>query len=274
MKIFILDRRKYDIPSNPPLEFAKKMLEKVRGYDKIISIGGGSTIDVAKYISFSLDIPHKAIPTTAGTGSEVTKYAVFIENGKKFSMEDDALIPDEYELKPELLISLPSLHTVASGLDALSQAIESYWSPLSTYESKKYSRKVIQIIMNGLLASYRDPENKELRRAMLVAANYSGRAINITRTSICHAISYPLTVHYNIPHGIACASTLPIFIKLFKFKIVSAKKVKKLITDLGIDRIDILKKINKDIINESFESSRVNNTPIKLTKEEVYKILL
>ena len=271
MKTFVLEKEK--VPTNPTLEFAEKMFEEVKGYDEIVSIGGGSTIDVGKYIAWKLQIKHKAIPTTAGTGSEITKFAVFIKNGKKFSFEDDALIPDSYELKPELVVSLPAIHTVASGLDALSQAIESYWSPLSTYGSKEYSKKAISIIISSLLASYKNPGNRELRRSMMVAANYSGRAINITRTSICHAISYPLTTRYNIPHGIACAVTLPIFMKIFDFKVVSVGKVKKLIAELGVDRVEIIKKINKDIIDEVLESYRVNNVPIKLTKEEIYKIL-
>ena len=155
---FILDRKQYDVPSNPTLEYAEKLLEKAKGATEIVSIGWGSVIDCGKYLAWKLKIPHTAIPTTAGTGSEITKYAVFIENGKKISYEDDALIPDSYELKPELVVSLPKDQTAFTGLDALSQSIESYWSPHSTNESRHWAKLGMRYASKYLYESYQHPQ--------------------------------------------------------------------------------------------------------------------
>jgi len=263
-----------EVPENPSLKFAVDIVNKVREYDEIISEGGGSTIDVGKYISYILDIPHTAIPTTAGTGSEVTKYAVFIHNKKKMSLEDDKFIPDNYILDPSKVVSLPPKQTASSGLDALSQAIESYWSPKSTFKSRWYAKKAIGLIMNSLWNSYNYPLSEVFRFNMLKAANYSGRAINITKTGVCHAVSYPLTIHYGIPHGIACIMTLPQMILFNDFRLISASKIERLIKSLDIDVYSIRKKIDKNlIIKEVFDSDRVQNNPIRITEEDL-KIIL
>ena len=272
MKTFILKRD--IVPASPPLKFAKKILKEARGYDKIVSIGGGSTIDTAKYVAFHLGIPHKAIPTTAGTGSEVTKFAVFTKHKKKFSIENEKLIPEEFELKPELVISCPPNVTVSSGLDALSQGVESYWSPVANVESKKFAKLAIELSIKYLVRSYKNPKNKNFRMHMLKAAQSSGRAINITKTSICHAFSYPLTTHYGIPHGLACGLMLPIFIKLFDFQLVSLKTINQLLKDLNVDRENLLKNIDKEkLIKLAFKSSRANNIPFALNKKNIYKLL-
>ena len=271
MKTFVLNGLKRKILPNPTIEVAKEILEEVRGYDKITSIGGGSTIDIGKYVAFNLKIPHTAIPTTAGTGSEVTKYAVFVQDGKKISLEDDGLIPDNYVLNPELVLTLPPDQTASTGLDALSQAIESYWSPLSTSKSRWYSYQTIRIVMSTLLYSFHHPKNELFRHMMLEAANYSGRAINLTRTSICHAISYPLTIHYGIPHGQACIATLPFFIDYFHFKIVADWEVDALIESLGMR---IKQKIDIELVaKEALESNRANNTPKPINKEIILESL-
>ena len=270
LKEFTIEHR--DVPANPPLEFAKKMVEKARGAEKVVSIGGGSTIDVGKYVSYKLNIPHKAIPTTGGTGSEVTRFAVFIDKGKKISLEDDRLIPEEYLLNPSLLTTLSSSQTACSGLDALSQAIESYWSPNSTNASRSDSERAIKCVMSSLWFSYQYPKSEIFRKKMLEAANYSGRAINVTKTSICHAISYPLTIRYGIPHGVACAITLPFFMRYFEFTLVKAWEVEALLKSL---KISIRKDLNLDyIIKEALSSERARNVPKKVTAYEIKKSIL
>ena len=271
--IFTIDRRETEIPSNPTLEFADSMLQKAKGASKIISIGGGSTIDVGKYVAFHLKVPHRAIPTTAGTGSEVTKYAVFIKDNKKWSMEDERLIPDEYELIPELVVSLPKEHTIASGLDALSQSIESFWSPDATPESRKYSEDAVKLITANLPGCIKMPDNEFSRMQMLKAANYSGRAINITRTSICHAISYPLTIAYKIPHGIACAMTLPIFMEYFGMEKEAIRKVRRLIKSVGIKDLNADNYNRQYIVDSAIEYTRSQNTPTPITNEVLNKLI-
>ena len=266
-KVFKIGYR--EVPANPTIEFAEEMAKKATGVDKVISQGGGSTIDVGKYVAYKLNIPHRAIPTTAGTGSEVTKFAVFIVDGKKWSMEDDKLIPDEYSLIPELITTLPKEQTASTGLDALSHAIESWWSPRATEESRFYARRAIHLILNSLYDSYRNPENEVLRMNMLSGANLAGSAFNITKTSICHAISYPLTTRHKIPHGIACAMTLPIFMRYFGMYKPTIRKVERLIKSLGVK--DTTK--GKDIIDEALLSDRAKNTPIPITREILKKLL-
>jgi alcohol dehydrogenase class IV len=247
------------------------MVEKVRGHNKIVSIGGGSTIDVGKYVSYKLNIPHTAIPTTAGTGSEATKFAVFVKDGQKISLENDKLIPDSFILDAERVVTLPRLYTASSGLDALSQAIESYWSPRATSESRMYAKRAIRLASKNLWQSYQHPQSLVLRERMLKAAHYSGKAINITKTSICHAISYPLTLHYQIPHGIACSHTLPYFMKRFGFTMISPNQVKRLIYGVNAR---MTKVIDKDlVVKEALKSERVKNTPIKINEKEIYKSL-
>lgn len=199
--------------TNPTIEYAQEILKQVRdgGYTSIVSKGGGSTIDVGKYIAVQLNIPHHAIPTTAGTGSEVSKYCVLTVDGKKKSFTGDEYIPTSYELNPKNVITCPADFTLSAGLDAFCQAIESIWSNNATGESESYAEAAINLIENNLFKSFEDLSNQRYRMNMLIAANLSGRAINIARTNVCHAISYVLTELYQIPHGIACAMTLRYF---------------------------------------------------------------
>lgn len=191
--------------------------------DVIIAVGGGSAIDVAKciklycrmdkYINYlkqeikDTGIPLIAIPTTAGTGSESTKHAVIYYEGNKQSVSHDSIIPDYAVLIPELLSGLPVYQKKCTMLDALCQAVESWWSVNSTDESKEYSKKAITGIKENWQA-YLDG-NDEAASKMLEAANYAGRAINITATTAAHAMSYKITVLYKFPHGHAVAVCMP-----------------------------------------------------------------
>lgn len=191
--------------------------------EMIIAIGGGSAIDVAKCIKLysNMDeqrnflkqevkensIPLMAIPTTAGTGSESTRFAVIYYNGEKQSISHESIIPDYVILEPELLVSLPLYQKKSTLMDALCQAIESMWSVNSTPESMEYSKKAISII----ISSYEDylagvPNTNE---KILKAANLAGQAINITQTTAAHAMSYKITSLFGIPHGHAVALCLP-----------------------------------------------------------------
>lgn len=196
------------VPPNPSLAYAES-IKLPWDTEEIISIGGGSTIDVAKWVADRYKIRHTAIPTTAGTGSEVTKYCVLMVDGKKvtFNLKE----PDSYILNPKLVVSLPPLQTLSTGLDALSQACEALWSTNATPESKSYSTMAIDLILGNLRRCLEQPQNEIYRMNMLLGANFSGKAINITQTNVCHAISYPLTEIYGIPHGIACAMSLEYF---------------------------------------------------------------
>ena len=256
------------INPNPTIEEAEKMLASVpKNVTEIESIGGGSTIDVAKYVAWKLGLPHHAIPTTAGSGSEVTKYAVFIVSGKKKTIE--VPLPTSYELRPELVVSCPAPVTMAAGLDALAHAIESTWSPKATEESKEYAQKAIKGITECLWNSFNNPSDQRLRACMLEAANNAGKAINITKTSISHALSYPLTAKRGTPHGLATASTLPVFMKLFNTDLETQQRVNSLLMSFGV----LQPVFTAEDIKEAKESERFYNTPFEVTDELLEKSL-
>lgn len=196
---------------------------KKNNCDFIISIGGGSAIDVAKCIKlFSgmnsavnylkqeyqpVPVKHLTIPTTAGSGSESTRFAVAYYENEKKSISHESLVPDFVILYPMLLKTLPLYQKKATMLDALCQSIESLWSVNSTSESISYSKKSIELILSTVLA-YLDNEEDALNY-MSIAANLSGRAINITQTTAAHAMSYKLTNMFGLAHGHAVACCLP-----------------------------------------------------------------
>lgn len=228
---------------------------------EIISRGGGSTIDAAKWLARKHGLKHTAMPTTAGTGSEVTRYCVLTVNGKKTTFTDDAFIPDSYILDPKLVVSLPKLHTISSGLDALSQALESYWSKNATPDSQMYAGITLGLAPKNLIDSIRNPDDEIARMNMLIAANFSGRAINLTKTNVCHAISYPLTDWYGIPHGIACGLSLEYFAKKLINLDLSNFFSKLHIPDYKIDA----KKVAKEVIH----SPKLKDCLIEVTEQDI-----
>ena len=192
--------------------------------DAIVAVGGGSTIDVAKCIKLycKMDpsqnylqqeyrdsgVPLIAVPTTAGTGSESTRYAVIYFAGKKQSVTHESIIPNYAILEPSLLTTLPLYQKKCTMLDALCQGIESMWSVNSTEESMIFSKIAIDMIMHHW-HDYIEQNSTEAAETIMLAANYAGRAINITQTTAPHAMSYKLTSMYSVPHGHAVALCLP-----------------------------------------------------------------
>ena len=199
--------------------------------DSILAIGGGSSIDVAKCIKLAVlagqgrealipplvsqqidiqgnAVPFIAIPTTAGTGSESTHNAVMYYNGAKQTVTNDGVLPDYALLEPKVLATLPLYQKKCTMLDALCQGIESWWSVNSTDESKGYSKTAIELITR-YWRKYIFDNDPFAARQIMVAANYAGRAINISATTAAHAMSYKITSLYKLPHGHAVAVCLP-----------------------------------------------------------------
>lgn len=187
--------------------------------DMIVAVGGGSAIDVAKciklysnmnpeenYLRQSIvpnDLPLVAMPTTAGTGSEATRYAVIYYEGDKQSVADYSCIPTTVIFDASVLKTLPVYQKKSTMMDALCHAIESYWSVNSTEESKEYSRQAIQGVMKNAVGYLSN--NDDANAAMLRAANLAGKAINITQTTGGHAMCYKITSLYGVAHGHAAA---------------------------------------------------------------------
>lgn len=190
--------------------------------DGIIGIGGGSALDVAKcikiYAAMDTDdylhtpvtennIKMIAVPTTAGTGSESTRYSIIYINGVKYSVTEDTSVPEYVFLDGSVITSLPEYQRKATMLDALSHAIESYWSVKSTNESKKYAGEAITKIFDSMKLYLENAASGN--SDMLYAANLAGRAISITATTAAHALCYRPTKIFNIAHGHAVFLTLP-----------------------------------------------------------------
>ncbi len=220
-RLGIAVERFMEFQPNPQYE---SVVEGVRRFrerrrDAVFAVGGGSAMDVAKCIKLYADmdsagnyleqpiipndIPLFAVPTTAGTGSEATKYAVIYYNDKKQSIADDNCIPAAVFLDADVLRTLPSYQKKSTMLDAFCHAIESFWSIHSTEESRAYAAEALRLILADL-DSYL--ANEGVGNAnMLYAAHLAGKAINITQTTAGHAMCYKLTSLYGIAHGHAAA---------------------------------------------------------------------
>ena len=202
-----------DFSANPKQEDAQAgtHLLAESNPDMIVAVGGGSVIDMAKLIRHysQCEIPLLAIPTTAGTGAESTQFAVCYIEGIKHSISDPSILPDMVLLYPPLTYGNSPYLTACTGFDALAQAIEAYWNVNATPESDALALRAIERIYPRLI-SEPTPDN---RMMLLLGANDAGRAINITRTTVPHALSYTLTSKYGYPPGHAVALTFPFFFK-------------------------------------------------------------
>lgn len=317
-----------DFENNPKYEDIIKGLElfKKNRYDVIISYGGGSSIDVAKLIKYfscidnkndkgrnlllikgisnnnstQKSIPHIAIPTTCGSGAEATQFAVLYYQNRKYSVEHQALLPEYVIIDPYVLIKLPDKVLASSIMDSLAQGIESYWSINSNEESQVYSKKCIELVMQNYLKAFEERDVNSLYN-LSKASNFSGKAINIAKTTAPHAMSYVLTSKYNIPHGQAVMIILP-FVYEFNAKMegeLNEKRgkdhLKKVFEELNSllyvssskeakeKLINMMTKLNlktklseitdeeinvKELIH-SINLERLKNNPLKLGKTEI-----
>ena len=227
------DEYRFDLPlvfkDIPPETSVKSVKEAYRLFkegncDGIIALGGGSVIDTAKALSMMVSegtddliglsgadnitkkgVTFAAIPTTAGTGSEVSGVAVIFDevNGCKIAFASEFLIPDIAVLEPELTISLPKRLTAASGIDALSHAIEAYIGIQSNEMSKALSFRAVKLIFDNLLKAIEEGRDKGARYSMLVASTMAGMAFSNSMVGIVHSLAHAAGAVLHIPHGVA-----------------------------------------------------------------------
>lgn len=201
----------------------------------LVAIGGGSVIDTAKVLAAAggdfacvqrfletksgeqdlASTPIIAVPTTAGTGSEVTCWATVWDSvaQRKYSLARPALYPEHALVDPLLMVDKPYRLTVATGLDALSHALESLWNVSANPISAAFAVNAAGDILTVLPLLVEDLHSRPLRARMAQAALMSGFAFSNTKTAIAHSISYPITLRHNVAHGIACSFTLPIVLR-------------------------------------------------------------
>ncbi len=246
----------YDqIDPEPGLLLADKgtKLARENDCDCVVGVGGGSAMDVAKAISILLTnggravdylglgkiskpgVPKIMVPTSAGTGAEVTFTAVFIneETGSKGGMNGDPLYPDVALLDPELTMSLPPQVTATTGIDALTHALEAYTSIQAHPISEMYSVRAITLIAKNIRAAYADGRNLQARENMLLGSLLGGKALAIAGVGLVHAMAYPLGGMFGIAHGLANAVLLP-FVTRYN-SIGNLKKYARLAGMLGQD---------------------------------------
>lgn len=202
----------------------------------IIAFGGGSSMDCAKALGARISKPHQsldkmegilkvhrrlplliAIPTTAGTGSEVTLAAVITdaETRHKYPINDFPLIPKYAVLDPKVTKSLPPFMTATTGMDALTHAIEAYIGRSTTAETRKEAIRAVQLIFQYIFTAYEDGNNLKARRNMLYASYLAGCAFTKSYVGYVHAVAHSLGGEYNVPHGFANAVLLPFVLEAY-----------------------------------------------------------
>lgn len=304
-------------PTQADLYHAVKKIGNLRP-EYIIAIGGGSTIDLAKGISAFYDIinegasiksvtekiidknyqvgrvgiPVIAIPTTAGTGSEVTKWATIWDMDKKAKYSIDALYlsPKAAIICPELTLTVPARLTLATALDALAHAMEAYWAKASTLVVQDIAYRSVQIIHDSLEQLLKDLDNIELRKKLCQGSILAGIAFSNTRTTACHSISYPLTMRYGVEHGYAVALTLSEVCKINSQKVPEINnllrlfngvngfekwldKITKEVQPLSLSCFGIKEENIEELVELSFTVGRMDNNPVDISPEQVKDIL-
>ena len=307
----------------PILEELIKIIKTIKSFkpDLILAVGGGAVIDYAKIanivdvrddladliINYNYPFIKKytklaVIPTTAGSGAEVTSNAVIYVNKIKYSFESELLIPDNFFLIPEFLMSAPNKIKASAGFDAIAQALESLVSKKSNNQSVEYASKSLKISVNNYISFLNNPNLKNATE-MSIASNLAGKAISISKTTAPHATSYPFTSLFNISHGHAVGLFFENFFKFnfdnlkrsetsfdlkkrfdlifnlldvkninnFNSKITLMKKKAKLEDNLGILNININQEAEKII--KGINLLRLGNNPIKISEKDIYKII-
>ena len=212
-------------------------LARTEGCDIVVGVGGGSALDTAKSIGILIknqgDIrdfigidkvpgpgaPVIAVPTTAGTGSEMTRFAVLSDKKAKAKLSVGSMYvcPTLALCDPELTVTLPAHLTAATGMDALTHALESYVNKVTQPISETLSIQSMKLIAKSLRLAVVQGENSEARYDMLLASTIAAMAFNTTRLGLAHALAIPLGAHFKIPHGVVNAILLP---EVMKFNII------------------------------------------------------
>ena len=314
-----------DFRANPRLEEVEEGIQAFSAFhgDSILAVGGGSALDTAKCIKLFTglskdrsyleqeyrenDIPLLVHPTTAGTGSESTPFAVIYQDGEKCSVEHESIYPKYRIEDARSLRSLPLYQKKATLLDALSHAMEAIWSKYSNEDSRAYGQKAITLILSNYKA-YLSLENennakaqgkassaeelsKQVLESIAEAANLAGKAIAVTRTTAGHALSYKLGSIYQLPHGLATAmvnrALYPFMCReksrmihpenlLFLAKCFSAeteeegaKRYREILEDLEILPTLSVKEGDLENLVAAVNPERLSNHPIALREEDI-----
>lgn len=233
--------------------------------DAFVAVGGGTVIDTTKLLrsGFPGEIaeadrqpPFLAIPTTAGTGAETTRFAVYYDHGKKMSADDIRYLPTDVILIPEFAESQSPYQQASTEFDAYAQAVESLWAKGATEESKGYARKALELMASGqqMLGSY-----------------WAGRAIDISRTTAAHAFSYFMTANYGIPHGHAVYMMFPYICRAnghpeYIKSVPELSTLDQFVAEKKLDRAALIERLFENV-----NPARLGNNPCPIRKEDFRK---
>jgi alcohol dehydrogenase len=310
-----------DIHPNPTVVQTDRCAQVIREHhcQFAVALGGGSIIDCAKAACFlarkqgsmaeflddrqSIDvrgIPLIAMPTTAGTASEITGASVLTDTvkGVKVLLTSDRLYPDYALIDPELTYTCPPTVTAASGLDVLAHALEAFYGRRHQPFTDMAAEQAARLVFHFLLTAYHEPDNQEARDGMCLASVTAGLAFGQTATAAAHACSYPLTQNYGIPHGEACALTLPSFWKLngsrqnpersrlhafsnrlgFKDTEKLASRIDQMKSEMGmrmtLAEVGVRNEQQLDkLVADSF-APNIQNNPVRITRETLKSMYL
>lgn len=324
---FIISRY-CDFDINPKAEDLIKGADFIAAFnpDVIVAIGGGSVLDTAKMLSFLPADDEKTIiniikgmakaihrkkkliliPTTSGSGSEATHFAVAYIDKVKYSIASEYFLPDAIILDPEFTDTMSKELTAITAFDALCHAIESFWSLGATQDSKRYAKESVKIILEVFGNLMNTPDSLD-RDKMMMASFLAGKAINISKTTAPHALSYALTQNFGIPHGLAAMLLLPAFFDInaninminlsvgitfneyvnrvnelkILIGVVSSKKAvnkfnemilsagfKLKLRDYGVNNSSDIK-----LLADSINIERLNNNPVNISREQLISLL-
>ena len=285
--------------------------------DLVIALGGGSVIDLAKGISALYDpkrgysyeeITHAirnklylkkdhfikiiAVPSTAGTGSEVTSWATIWDGDKqsKYSIDAPGLKPTLALIVPELTLTASANLTLCTGLDALSHAVEAYWSKHTNPLVQELAYRAVELILGNLRTGIKRPDDLAVRELLCRGSVLAGLAFSQTRTTACHSLSYPLTMLYDIPHGLAAAMTLDPVSRMNEGHYPNDGRLMALFAEYGgisgwinqvclgvvqpkLSAFGITTQDLHKLVERSFTGGRMDNNPVDLSPEDVMGIL-
>jgi len=261
----------------PRVEVAEDLAGYTRAgkFDSIVGIGGGSVMDLAKIASMSVTNPGQikdylgfnllrkkgapliCIPTTSGTGSEVTMFSVLTVGSKKMDVASHYILPDVALVDPVLTVTMPPKLTAGTGMDALSQAVETVTSLAATPLTDSLALKAIQLVRNSLKVVYANGDNLKARSEMALAATLSGLAFGSGKLTLGHSLAQTFGPLRRIPHGVSCGIALPYIMEFYlptipeKLSIIAeamgAETRGISVREAGIEAIRFVKKLAEDI---------------------------
>jgi alcohol dehydrogenase class IV len=320
------DCERFEVAGEPTVEDIRQGAGRAHGCDLVVSIGGGSVIDAGKAIAAvcrnsgePLDylevvgqgrplenppLPFVAVPTTAGTGAEVTRNAVLgsPEHRVKASLRSALMLPRVALVDPELTRSLPAAVTVSTGLDALTQLIEPYVSPRATPMTDALCLSGIELIRDALPRAHKNGEDLDAREAMSLASLYGGIALANAGLGVVHGFAAPIGGMLNLAHGAICAALLPRGMKaniralrerdphsdaLARYGVIAqvltgrsnavaedgAKAVAELCDALEVPALNIHEDQRSTIVEKAAKASSMKANPIVLTQQELLDVI-